>query len=69
LKPTLTLGYFVYDKNGAVFEYLNENLNITMKQPGNLDPLTTSIIPSDFRQSYLANYTITFTPINFQQNM
>lgn len=36
---------------------------------GQLDPLSAFVVPSDFRQSVLANYTVTFTPENYLQNM
>ena len=48
---------------------MTSNLNVTMKTPGTLNPITSSILPNDFRQSYAANYTLTFSPLNFQQNM
>jgi len=36
-----------------------------MKQPGLFDPLQSSIIPSDFRQSFVANYSLKFTAVNY----
>lgn len=33
---------------------------------GEMNPLQTNVLPSDFRQNVLANYTLTICPINYE---
>ena len=68
-KPTSgSITYASYTQ-GQLIEQLTVGLQITNEEHGELDPLTTSIRPSDFRQNVATNYTLAFRPVNYIQNL
>lgn len=66
-----TLQYTVYTDNGFMIEHtdFSYDLKINNTVEGEFDPNKTAAMPSDFRQNVRANYTLTFSPLNYQQNM
>lgn len=60
--------YSIYTQ-GELIEQKSTELIIENTEPGLLDALRSSVVPSEFKQNLATNYTITFQPINYQQNM
>ena len=57
--------YSIYT-GGELIEQKSTELIIENTEPGLLDALRASVVPSDFKQNLAANYTLTFQPINYQ---
>lgn len=63
-----SIHYSVYTQ-GALIEQKTSDLHITNSQSGEFSLDSVAVIPDDFRQSFATNYTLEFTPTNYQQNM
>lgn len=50
-------------------EYLDEGVEIVNTLPGELNASITEVLPSYMEKSEFANYTLSFIPKNFEQNM
>ena len=63
--------YTVYTSNGFMIEHtaFSDKLKVNNTVRGDLDPARSSARPDDFRQNVLANYTLAFSPVNYQQNL
>jgi hypothetical protein len=57
--------------SGFMMEHTNFShlLRVNNTIPGDFNPNITSAWPSDFRQNATANYTLTFSPVNYEQGM
>lgn len=68
-EPSLTsLKYYCYS-NGNLIEQLTSGVILQTTSAGTLDTASSSIVPDDFRQSKHSNYTLSFKPVNYRQNM
>ena len=60
--------YFAY-ADGNIIEQQTMGLVLQNKEPGYLVRSSSTIMPDDFQQSFMTNYTLQFSPVNFQRGM
>lgn len=71
-EPTLdAINYSVYTEKMFEIEKTSfaHFLRVNNTIPGDFDVNKTSIVPNDFRLNEEANYTLSFSPVNYEQNM
>jgi hypothetical protein len=54
---------------GDIIEALDTGMNIFNQAPGEIPPKITEAVASYFEKNKTANYTFSFTPLNFERNM
>jgi len=70
LRPsTESIEYYVYTSASELFEEKTNEMFITNKKVGLLDPKKNGIIPTDFRTDFPSPYLLTLQVANFETNM
>jgi hypothetical protein len=63
-----SLVYSAYSE-GYLIESQSTGLTLQNTEPGDIVAALTTIFPTDFQQSVINNYTLSFRPINYQRGM
>jgi hypothetical protein len=53
----------------AIIEEKTQGLELVNTETGYIDPTVTEVLPSYMEKDSYANYTFSFIPKNFEQNM
>lgn len=56
-------------EEGAIIEEKAQGLELQNTETGHIDPEITEVLPSYMEKDSYANYTFSFIPKNFEQNM